>query len=146
VRQNFTVSGGSRTVGSVSFCLRRVSGTDPLTVRVETAAGAQVEQGTVAAAAVNTVDAAVWTTYTFAASRVLTNGAAYNLVFSAPGTSTYTMFSNRKGVPYNFPTTTYFNDGFAEHTTDGSTWLGMDQPGGITDSDISDLQFYFSRG
>jgi hypothetical protein len=149
-REAFTVSGESRTVSSASVRLMRISGTSPLTVRLETAAGVLVEQGTIPASAIpigvpgdhRGPGHATWATYSFATTRTLTSGQVYNLVLSAAADTTYSIFAIRKGQDYGFSPATYFGVGHAQYNL-GDGWVFFDQPGGTPNLDESDLQFYF---
>ncbi len=147
-REVFTVSGPSRAVGSVSVRLMRVSGSSPLTVRLETLDGALIEQGEIAASAISLGTPGVdgtnnptWATYTFATPRSLASGHSYSVELSSPGDTVYSVFVIREGSSHRFGPTTYFADGRAEYTT-GSTWGPFDQDG-AGPLDQADLQFYF---
>jgi hypothetical protein len=148
-REAFTVSGANRLVSSVSVRLMRVSGSSPLTVRLETADGTLIEEGTIPASqiAIGTPGDhgggghAVWVSYPFSAPRTLAAGQGYNLVLSAPGDTSYSIFVIRKGVHYHFAPPTYFGDGKAQYTS-GSGWGPFTQDGSGP-LDEADLQFYF---
>lgn len=147
-RQTITVSGSSRLVSSFSVRLMRTSGTSPLTVRLETAAGELIEQGTIPASAIALgtpgIDGtrnSTWATYAFSAPRTLASGKSYNVVLSAPSDTTYSIFVIREGTSYRFGPTTFFGDGKAQYTT-GSTWGPFTQDGAAP-LDQGDLQFYF---
>jgi hypothetical protein len=148
-REAFTVSGGDKTVSTVSVRLMRISGTSPLTVRLETSDGTLVEQGTIPSSAIpigtpgdhGGTGHAAWATFTFLASHVLTNGQSYNLVLSAPADTVYSIFVIRKGVDYSFPASTYFADGYAQYNP-GTGWVGFTDEDGEPDIQ-SDLQFFF---
>jgi hypothetical protein len=145
VRERFTVSGGDRMVTTASVRVRRTSGTDPLTIRLETSNGTLIEQGTVAAA--NIEQSAPggdnrgqsWATITFASPHLLVNGTTYRLRLSTTASTTYTALSIRCGASYSYNVATYYNDGQSEKTTDGTTWVGL---GRVPTED--DLQFYFN--
>jgi hypothetical protein len=149
-REAFVVTGSSRTVSSVAVRLTRVSGTGPLTVRLETTDGSLVDQGTILATAIPIgipgshpgPGQATWATCTFAAPRTLTSGEGYNLVLSAPADAIYSIFVLRKGRDYGFSPATYFGDGHAQYNP-GSGWMFFDQTGGTPNTDEGDLQFYF---
>lgn len=138
LRQNFTVSGSSKSVGSVMVRARKVSGSDPLTIRLETSAGALVEEGTVSVGA-----SYEWATLTFASAHTLSSGASYNLVLQSPSSSIYDAFPIREGSSVNvgFDAQTYFGDGYAQFTVDGSTWAGWTMVS--SDRRDADLQFLF---
>ena len=146
VRETFTVSGAQQTVTGASVRIERVSGSDPLTVRLENGDGTLIEQGQIPASSIPLTSPAsyAWTTYTFSSARTLLVGQNYNLVFEAPSTSTYQLFPIRKGVAYGFQNTTYFPDGYAQFNPNGS-WTGWTQ-WGVTNRTDGDLQFYFSLG
>jgi len=148
-REAFTVSGPNRAVSSVSVRLMRISGSSPLTVRLETSGGALIEQGAIAASAIaigtpgdhGGSGHATWETYTFDTPRTLVSGQSYNVVLSAPSDTVYSIFVIREGSSYSFSPTTYFGDGRAQYTT-GSSWGPFMQDGGGA-LDEGDLQFYF---
>jgi hypothetical protein len=148
-RESFTVSGPSRSVSSATVRLMRISGSSPLTVRVERADGTLVEQGQIAASEIpigipgdhGGGGHAIWATYSFASARSLTSGGSYNLVLSAPSDTVYSIFVVREGTSYGFPASTFFADGHAQYTS-GSGWGPFTQDG-AGPLDQGDLQFYF---
>jgi hypothetical protein len=148
-REVFTVSGANRAVGSVSVRLMRISGSSPLTVRLETSSGVLIEQGTVAASQVaigtpgdhSGTGHATWETYTFDTPRTLIAGNSYNVVLSAPSDTVYSIFVVREGSSWGFNDSTVFADGRAQYTS-GTSWGPFTQDGG-TVVDQGDLQFYF---
>lgn len=146
VRETFTVSGAQVSVSSVGIRLARLSGNDPLTVRLENGDGTLIEEGTVPAAAIQesnaTSPAYVWATYKFSTTYALIPGSTYHLDFESSSTSTYQAFPIRKGADYGFQATTYFPDGYAEFEQNGS-WTGWAQWGATNRTD-GDLQFYLS--
>lgn len=134
VRETFTVSGADRTVSSVGVRLKWISGTSPLTVRLETSGGSEIETVTIPAGALTTSGYAVRATAAFAAPRTLAAGQTYHLVLSSSGS--YRAFAPYEGSAYGkWDPRTYFADGHAQYTT-GAGWLDW---GGRTDHD---LQFY----
>jgi hypothetical protein len=141
-REQFTVSGGDRTVGSASLRLRRTSGTSPLVMTLETSAGAAIDSVTVPAANVPVSapggdnGGAVWVTGNFTAPHVLSNGASYNLRISTASGTTYTTFPVRAGTDKGFGTYA-FSGGTGQSTTNGSTWTDLYL------YSHQDLQFYF---
>jgi hypothetical protein len=148
-REAFTVSGPNRAVGSFSVRLMRISGSSPLTVRLETSGGGLIEEGSIAAAEIPVgipgdhggSGHATWETYAFAAPRTLVSGASYNVVLSTASDTVYSTFVIRKGSSWGFSPTTYFRDGHAEYTTGGS-WGPFTQDG-AGPLDEGDLQAYF---
>jgi hypothetical protein len=133
VRETFTVSGADRSVSAVGVRLRSVSGSDPLTVRLETSGGAEIDTVTIPADA---LAAGKWATATFHAAHALNTGSSYNLVLATPSTSRYSLQSIYKGSTYGaWNPGTYFADGRAQ--TD--TGVGWGNWAGRTDQD---LQFY----
>ena len=146
VRETFTVSGAEEKVSSVGIRLARLSGNDPLTVRLENANGSLVEEGTIPASAIQESSATsplyYWANYKFATTYALAPGNTYHLDFESSSTSLYQAFPIRKGSDYGFQATTYFPDGHAEFEQNGS-WAGWTQWGTPNRTD-GDLQFYFS--
>jgi hypothetical protein len=148
VRETFTVSGADRTIAQVGVRLNRSSGTSPLSVQLQSGAGAVIDQGTIPSSAfpLGAVDAgtsATWATLAFASAHVLGAGKTYALVLSASPDTSYQAYVLERGVGYGFQPPTFFGDGYAQFTSDGVTWSGFDQPGGSANSTIADLQFYF---
>ena len=145
VRETFTVSGATKDVSSFGIRIARTSGSGNLTVRLETASGTLVEQGTIASSAIALSSTSspnyVWATYRFAAIRALYSGDGYHIVLEAPSGTTYQVFPIRKGSAYGFSNTSYFADGYAQFRS-GSSWVGWTQ-WGVTNRTDSDLQFYF---
>jgi hypothetical protein len=149
-RESFTVSGASRSVSSFSVRLMRLAGSSPLSIRLETAGGTLVEQGTIAAADIEVgipgdhggTGHATWETWTFAAPRTLAASQAYNVVLSTAADTSYSVFAVRKGTSYGFAPSTVFADGHAQYTTNGTTWGAFTQDGGGA-LDQGDLQFCF---
>jgi Purple acid Phosphatase, N-terminal domain len=143
VRESITVSGAPKTVTSVAVRVARVSGSDPLIVRLENADGTLVEQGYISAASITMTSPISydWATYTFASAHTLASGQTYHVDFEATSSSTYQFFPIRKGYAQGFQNTTYFPDGFAQFKQAGN-WVGWTQ-WGVTNRVDSDLQFYF---
>ena len=147
-REHFTYHGADQPLASVSIRLSRVSGSDPLTVRLEQDNGTLVEQGSIPADSVPSTLAynmdfsanwpePGWVAYTFVAPPTLTAGQAYNLTLTTPSSSVYNIFALEKGSAMGFSSLIDFPDGNAQYTTD-SEWTGW----GGTNS-VGDLQFYF---
>ncbi len=154
VRERFTVSGGDKTVRSVSVRLQRdaASGTSPLSIRLETEAGTTIEEGTVPATAFPVGTAAdtssnhhAWGTYTFTAAHTLTSAQGYHLVLTAPASTILRAQAIRRGPSYGFVVPTFFGDGYGQFSTDGgASWSGFNQPGGSSNNTNADVQFFFS--
>lgn len=131
VGELFTPSTSLNAAG-VRLRLLRVSGTDPLTVTLKTAAGATLDSFTIPAAsiAVGTAtngDAShgeTQVTGSFSTSQALTSGTSYRLWLSTALTSVYAIFVMRKGVDYSFDPLTFFGStNRAQKSGDsGSTW------------------------
>ena len=139
VRETFTVTSKDRNVPTVSVWLRRLSGSGPLTIRLETAAGAVLEQGTIPAASIPTTYA--WSTYTFQSTQSLAIWQSYNLTLSAPAGSSYDAYAICNGSGY-FSANARFADGYAQFNT-GSGWVGW-EAGGTSNRTNADLMFYFT--
>ena len=149
VRQTFIVSGGSKTVESVSVRLIRESGNAALTFRLEESDGTLIEEGFVDSSAIpigtNWHDH-VWITYQFQTLRTLQDGVSYNLVLGTTIPDTrYSIYPLRDGsaTSYGFHPDTAFSDGRAEYTDDGVNWKGWSY-WNIDDRPDTDLQFYFT--
>ena len=98
-----------------------MSGAAPLTIQLQKADGTVIETGTIDAAAIGTDYS--WVDFDFSTAQVLHNGSAYNLTLQAPASAVFECFPIRKGSSSNvaFSPSTYFSDGYAQFTTDG-TW------------------------
>ncbi len=140
-RESFTVRDAGRRVASVSIRLRRLLGSSPLHVRVETADGGLLVQGDIAAQAITDGEHPTWATLRFTSPVTLGAGRSYHLVLSAPEDTTYGVFVLRKGVDYGYAPSTWFADGSAQYNP-GSGWVAFD-PGWRGPLDQGDLQFYF---
>lgn len=146
VGESFTVSGPSRKVEAVALRVRRLSGRDPLTVRLESADGKPLAQGTcggegLAASSSCSLGGCGWLEAGFPGSPTLQGGRAYRLVLEARGDGRFEAFPMRKGTDKGFTAATLFEDGHAEFN-DGQGWKGWIQWGQENRLD-SDLQFYF---
>jgi len=143
VRETFTPS-SNVTVMAASIRLSRISGSNPLVVRLENSNGTLVHQGSISALDIPATSAGkpVWVKLPFGATYTLLAGHTYNLVFEAPSTSLYEAFPIRKGYKYGFRATTYFPYGHAEFKAT-SSWVGWTQ-WGTADRIDGDLQFYFN--
>jgi hypothetical protein len=146
VRETFTVSGSGFNISSVGIRAARVSGSDPLVVRLENADGSLIEEGSIPASSIALSSSGsptyVWSKFDFSTTYTLIPGNTYHLEFDASATSTYQTFPVRKGSFYGFEPTTYFPDGHAE-VGQGGSWTGWTQWGTANRTD-GDLQFYFS--
>ena len=140
VREIFTPR-SAHSVSSVSVRVRRISGASPLTVKlIESASGTILAQGQISAASIGST--ASWVTAGLPETVLLREGASYQLVLSASSESEYSVHAIERGNNYHFAAATYFSDGYAQYTTSGLSWAGFDQPGGSSNNDNSDLQFY----
>jgi hypothetical protein len=140
IRETFIVTGKNRVVSSASVWMKRVSGTDELTMRLEQSNGTLIEQGTIAAAAIPTTKNQYqadcsWVTLTFKSNQILTVGQSYNLVLSTASGSEYSVYEISDGTSV-FGSTTCFSDGRGQVTMNGSTWTDLDSK--------DDWQFYFN--
>jgi len=144
-RETFKVSGGDRTVTSVAVRLHRISGSGPLTIRLETPLGEPLEEGVVPADAIGLrpagLEGASWATMSFAGPRVLHDGQTYDLVLSSPADTAYGIHVIRKGSSFGFAPATYFADGSAQYNP-GSGWVAFD-PGWRGPLEQGDLQLVF---
>ena len=127
-------------VTTVAIRVKRLSGTSPLAVRLQTAAGTVLATGSIAAASVGSTSS--WLTVSLSTGVALQAGVAYQLVLGAPADSVYSAYGVERGNNYQFSSSTYFADGYGQYTT-GAGWTGFDQPGGSTNNTNADLQFLF---
>jgi hypothetical protein len=138
VREVFTPK-VDHSVAAVAVRVRRISGSNALTIRLETSTGTVLARGQIAAGSIGS--SPVWVGTSLSSAVVLKAGRGYRLVLTAPSTSTYSAFAIKRGTNSHFSAATYFTDGYGLYTT-GSGWIGFDQPGGSTNNTNSDLQFY----
>jgi hypothetical protein len=143
-RETITAVTGTQVVSSITVRLRHDSGNDPLRVTLRNSTGV-MESGAISAgsfvAAGNAGDN--WVTYHFSAPRTLVAGDAYQLVLSSPSSSAYSIFPLRKGATHNFSAPSYFADGFAQYSADGSSCNNWPDEN-ATPSAEGDLQFFFA--
>jgi Fibronectin type III domain len=150
-RERFTVTGGDKVITGVHVRPGRTSGSDPLLLRLETAAGVEIETVAIPAASVGIVptpgaDYAVtgyWAGAAFASAHTLTNGQTYNLRLSCAATSQYSMspilHRDFTDDGTHYLQSRWFSDGRGQKTIDsGSTWTQVYpyQP--------VNMQFYFT--
>jgi hypothetical protein len=151
-RERFTVAGADRSVTSATVRVKRISGSSPLTIRLETSGGTVLASGTTAASLVplstvptplngNSWDEASlaggrWVTVTFPAV-VLQAGSTYNVRISTSADTTYVAVPLRE-LDDASPvwSSRAFRDGSAQRTSDGSSWADVYAYGRL------DLQFY----
>ena len=146
VREHFTVSGGDRMVTSASVKVKRISGTSPLTIRLEKDDGTLIEavdipSGSIGLGSLPTVDNSgnTWAVATFLAPHVLVNGATYNLVLSSPADTQYVAVPVQEGTTKGMLSRA-FTDGDGQKTSNGgSTWAYL-YP--YLDNGRQDLQFF----
>lgn len=150
IRETITVSGGDKTATAVNLKLKRVSGSGPLDVRLETGNGTLIEQGTIPSSKIplgdpnNFRQSPNWAKYQFSTPRTLTNGQTYNVVFSTDSGTQYSVFAVREGKDYGYQPITYFEDGKAQETSSGgSAWVYPISWNSNRDDD-GDWQFYFN--
>jgi len=132
----FTVSGGNKTVTSVSVHIQKSGSPGDLTITLANGDGSVIEQGTIPASSVGTNY--TWVTLPFNSSHVLNNGSSYRLALSsADGSGSYQVFPLQDGVKYGLVVPSEFQDGYYQNNS-GSGWSNFK---GRTDFD---LQIYFS--
>jgi hypothetical protein len=141
VREIFTVTGNDRTISTVAVRLRRMSGDQPLTIKLEKADGILLTQGTISSSSISS--AYSWIRCKFHSKQRLSAGQSYNLILSAPTSTRYETYAIRKGSSSHewFTSNSCFPDGYSQFTT-GGDWIGWDMWGQANRND-GDLQFYF---
>jgi hypothetical protein len=130
VRQQFKVSGASKTVTTVNVSLYKVGSPPNVTVKVQDSNANTIAQGTVSASTfvANNYDPR-WGKVTFSSPVTLKVGSTYYVEVSAPGgdsSNCYKTWSTTNGYSYGFD-----GDGFVDgsksgnyssYMTDGSNW------------------------
>jgi len=143
VRETITVSSSPVSVAGGSVRIARISGSDPLIVRLENGDGTLIEQVELPADAVPLTSPATfaWANFAFSSAHTLATGQNYHLQFGTAASSSYQTFPIRKGYGYGFQAPTYFQDGFAQFNS-GDSWVGWTQWDQTNRLD-GDLQYYF---
>jgi hypothetical protein len=145
VRERFTVTGSDKVVTGVALRLSRTSGTENLVATLQDSAGTTIDSTSIAISAVPIADpdvesmTGIYVSGAFSQARTLVVGQTYYIQFST-GTSTSLWTRGiQSGDIYGFTSGSHFSDGYAQQTTNGSTWTtvsGLDVYG--------DWQFYFT--
>ena len=125
IREQFTVTGGNRSLSNVSFRVKRVGSPGKLVLRLSGGAGGSAKV-TIPASSVPTAGYG-WVSAAFSSPYTVTSGSTYTLTILA-GTSSasnyYLAFPVQKGTGYGFQTPTQFLDGGAQ-VYSGSTWTNL---------------------
>jgi len=154
IRERLTVTGGTRLVSGIGIRLLRTPGTTSrLVVSLRDSMNIELDSVTIPASSVAFGPAptysypaswddlgrnARWVTASFAEVHALNNGDTYYLQFSS-GKGTYWAWVARRLTPeYSYSSAIAFDDGWAEYTTDGSTWQSLGRV-----AHENDLQFHF---
>jgi hypothetical protein len=131
VRERFTVSGGDRRVTRAFVRVGQQSGSGPLRVRLETANGTLIDQGTVPAWRIpsftpgSDADNGDWVSVVFDQPHMLRNGQTYNLRLSSPEGTQYSMVPIRDGSDFGIRSYA-FRDGRGQMTTNGGArWQAL---------------------
>ena len=145
VRERFTVAGSDRVATGVGVRLQRIQGTGSLVLRLEDSNGALLAKTNVAASAVPTGpssglgEASEWVTGSFPAPVSLKAGSSYRLRLSTDANTEFATWVIREGTSYGYHGDTYFDDGLAEKSSNGSSWSSLGRV-----SNQNDLQFYLA--
>jgi hypothetical protein len=149
LRELFTVTGGDRIVTGASVKLMRQTGTgtDPVVVRLYTAADALIDSFVIPAASFGTGDIAadpgcgpgLFASGTFTTPRTLSNGSTYYLRLSTAAATTYWSSLPRRGSSFGYQAGSYFGDGNAQETTNGVTWASAGN-----NANQQSLEFYLT--
>lgn len=142
VRERFT-PGAAMTVTKAHVRVKRISGTGPLVVALQSGSGTMIEavsvpSGSIAQAAAPPGNLAgdTWAHVTFAAPHTLDAGASYSLRLSTDGSTTYTLVPIQQGTSKGLASRV-FGDGDSQRTTDGgANWSNL------YPYDYVDLQFW----
>lgn len=142
----FTVSGSHQRVTGVHLRVARILGSSPLTIKLESSSGELLAKGQIQAQQVSSSYA--FASCLFSAECHLRIGNTYRLRLSAPTGTEYRTFPIAKAsdTQVAFAPETYWRDGYAEWSSDGSTWQKWDQwwDGPVFDpSNMGMLQFWF---
>lgn len=154
VRENFTVSNGTFTCSFLGFRILRdqATGSGALTIYIADGSGNVLKNLSVPGAnitagpafdpagsdAVKLGAAAKWYEVSLGGSMTFQDGASYRLRFVSTTSTTYWAWVNRHLNSYGYLATTYFSDGEAQKSSDGTSWSSLGRVAGQ-----NDLQFYF---
>ena len=143
--ETFIVSGGDVNVSRVAVRLARLSGTGPLTIRLERGNGLRLAEGEIPASAFPVGEAgspaqSTWVAWTVDPPVLLLDLHRYNLELSTNSETRYQVHVLRKGVTVGFRPPSFFGDGSARFDP-GTGWVAFD-PGWRGPLDQADLQFY----
>lgn len=130
VGENFTVSGGDKTVNAINVHIAKSGSPAPLTVTLQSGSTTLVT-GTIPASSFTSLGS--WGTLTFPAT-VLNNGSAYHLSISCSSCNSgnaYQAFPMGKGLSDGYQVASTFQDG--NYESNGSVRSGWD------------MQFYFTK-
>lgn len=156
-REKVTVSGGDKIVTGAGIRIAKSNGSSPLTIKLKNSSNSTLDTITIPATNISTGSAPDYTTPlsssdlgkharyvygSFSSPKTLANGSTYYLELSTSADTTYWTWVNRKlsSNPYLYHSSTYFKDGVAEYTRDGTTWAYLGRSKGD-----QDLQFYFKQ-
>jgi hypothetical protein len=128
-------------VTMVAVRVRRLYGTSPLSLKLETAGGGRIETVTVPASKIpvssqSARSGEVWAVASFASPHVLRNGTRYHLRLATSAGTMYTTVPIREGTDAGL-VSHRFTDGRGQRTVDGVHWTELYQWSPV------DLQFYF---
>ncbi len=143
VRENFTVTGGDKTINKVGVFLAKIYGQNPgdLNIRLEQSNGNLIEEINIPSSELpayynpsNPNDFTCdWVSKNFLQNHTLINGNTYNLVLSAPAGDSYRIFPLDEGTGYGYRSGMFF-DGYYQYNN-GSGWQSRTN---------SDMQFYLA--
>jgi hypothetical protein len=140
-RERFTVSGSDRTVSSAGVRVKRISGSSPLTVRLESSSGTVLATGTASATDIplsgsSDLAGGRWVTVSFGGSVTLQAGSTYSLRLSTTSDTSFEAVPIREQEASSpIWGSRAFRDGKAQRTTTG-TWADVYAYGAL------DWQFY----
>lgn len=160
LRQQFSVSGGNKTVDGLYVRMCKTAGvTDALVVELQDSGGTPVTNGSVTIAASTVPDYTGnaqgrdcwWVGGALPANVTLTNGQTYYLELRTSGTGSYQHWVATSGSAYDYEKVDpiIFPDGPGnDHTqittNGGSTWTGLYAASGDWRTQYADVQFVFT--
>lgn len=152
VRELFTPTQNLTVTGAGIRLLKLTGATDDLTVGLYATSGntllgsftvspSAIATGIAPGGAVANSYPARWVEGNFSGSISLTAGTSYYLRLSTGSGSTYYAWVMRRLTEsYTYPATTAFADGYAQKTTDGTTWSSLGRV-----ANENDLQFFLRK-
>lgn len=139
VREVFTVSGTSRVISGGAIRLLKASGSSNLKASLRDATQKLIAEASIPADAISFEKN--WVSFSFNGNVLLETQKTYYFSLHTPQDSKFSTYPLQEGSGYGFLAPTFFADGYAQYTIDGTSWFEWRGPG----RKDFDLQFYFKE-